>query len=148
MKNVELLFEAYCQKKNIPYSPYRSIKSYDKSTLFCSAGMQQYKKLFQDSSVKERTIANLQACLRVNDLEELGDGKHAAYFNMLGLFSFRDWTIQQAIDFWLGFIKELGLTLEYVTIHPDREQWSVYYPYDLDVRLDNECRWSDGNIEG
>lgn len=141
-------YQEYCSKNGIPFGYYSSIKTYDPTTLFCSAGMQQYKQDFSDLSIAGKTIANSQACLRTNDLDLVGDGIHSAYFNMLGLFSFRDWTVDDAISFWLGFIEELGLKLSYATVHSDRRDWTDYYPRELSVKMDDECKWSDGAIGG
>lgn len=151
MKNVLDLYEKFCHKKGLTFEDFPSVKTYDNTTLFCSAGMQQYKNLFENSEIREMTLANNQACLRVNDLEELGDGKHAAYFHMLGLFSFRGWTMKQAVDCWLEFIEDiLGLKISKFTIHPDKKDWVYLFQekqYDL-IKLDSSCKWSDGDIEG
>ncbi len=96
-----------------------SVRPFDSTTLFCTAGMQQFKPLFIDPSVTA-TFANLQSCLRLGDLDEIGDGTHLLRFDMLGLFSFRQMTVGQAIDFWLGFLAEIGASPDHVTIHPDR----------------------------
>ena len=48
--------------------------------------MQKHKALFQHSSTSH-TIGDVQRCLRLNDLDEVGDGTHYLDFHMLGLFS-------------------------------------------------------------
>ncbi len=122
--------------------------SYDDTTLFCPAGMQKYKKNFSDLEVKGNTICNSQSCIRLNDLDLIGDGTHFGSFEMLGLFSFRDWPIKKGIDFWIDFVREiLGIKLTHVTIHPDRKEWEEFYP-NLEVKLDENCKWSDGEIGG
>ncbi|MDD5016312.1 MAG: alanine--tRNA ligase-related protein, partial [Atribacterota bacterium] len=124
------------------------IKSYDDTTLFCSAGMQQFKDKFKDKNYKG-TFANVQSCLRLNDFNEIGDGKHLLYFKMLGLFSFREMSIKDAIDFWMGFMKSLGITLTHTTIHPDKKDWvKLYENYSNYTLSDKECKWSDGKIGG
>jgi alanyl-tRNA synthetase len=68
---------------------------------------------------------------------------------MIGFFSFRDWSVTQAIDYWMGFLKRIGITPDYITIHPDKPEWSKFYDkYGVEVRLDEECIWSDGEIGG
>jgi alanyl-tRNA synthetase len=86
----------------------------------------------------------------MNDFEEIGDSTHLLYFNMVGLFSFRELTVPQAIDFWMSFLtQKLNLKLDYVTIHPEQESWSEYYSkYDVEIRLQDDCVWSDGEIGG
>jgi alanyl-tRNA synthetase len=110
--------------------------------------MQQYKSLFSDPS-HSGTVANSQACLRMGDLDEIGDGTHFLHFTMLGLFSFREMTVGDAIDFWLEFLGSLGLVPDHVTIHPDRlEEWSRLYRSRVPIVPDDECTWSDGSISG
>jgi len=140
-------YRRYCLEKHIPFEVVSSIKSYDETTLFCPAGMQQYKKFFKDATYQNYTICNIQSCLRLNDLDCLGDGTHFGYFNMIGTFSFRHWSVQQTIDFWMEFLmKNLGLKIDYVTIHPDKSDWKNFY--NIEIKHDDECKWSDGEIGG
>ncbi len=110
--------------------------------------MQQFKSNYKDLNYKG-TISNIQSCLRLNDMDEIGDGTHLLYFNMIGLFSFRELTIPQTIDLWMEFLNQVGIKPDYVTIHPDRKEWVKFYEgYDVDVRYDVDCVWSDGDIYG
>jgi len=110
--------------------------------------MQQFKSKFKDLEYKG-TISNIQSCLRLNDIEEIGDGSHLLYFNMIGFFSFRDWTVPQAIKYWMGFLNQIGINPDYITIHPDKPEWSEYYTeYNIEIRFDEGCIWSDGEIGG
>lgn len=110
--------------------------------------MQQFKQLFSDPSYTA-TFANLQSCLRLGDLDEIDDGTHLLRFDMLGLFSFRQMTVGQAIDFWLDFLAEIGASPHYVTIHPDRmAEWAPLYRGRVPIRADPDCTWSDGSIAG
>jgi len=125
-----------------------NIKSYDDTTLFCPSGMQQFKSCFKDLNYKG-TISNIQSCLRLNDIEEIGDGSHLLYFRMIGFFSFREWTVQQTIDFWMEFLDRIGVTPDYVTIHPDKPDWKYYYKdYNIEIKFDKDCTWNDGDISG
>jgi len=147
MIDIISIYSNICSKYNIEFSIEPSILSYDESTLFCPAGMQKYKNNFTDNSVINKTIANMQACLRVNDIESLGDGSHLAYFNMIGTFSFRNWTVEQTIKFWEEYLELINVVPDYVTIHPDCEKWKNFH-FCRDVRYDNNCIWSDGKIGG
>jgi alanyl-tRNA synthetase len=125
-----------------------NVRSYDDTTLFCPAGMQQFKPLFKDETHKG-TISNIQSCLRLNDLEEIGDGSHLLYFNMIGLFSFRELTVQDTIHFWMKFLQKINCIPDYVTIHPDKPEWRDFYSnYNIEIRYDEGCIWSDGDIGG
>jgi len=146
--NITEEYKSYCEENNINFKIDGNIKSYDETTLFCPAGMQQFKSFFKDENHKG-TISNIQSCLRLNDIDEIGDGTHLLYFNMIGFFSFRDLSVPQAIDYWMGFLKRIGITPDYITIHPDKPEWSKFYDkYRVEVRLDDECIWSDGEIGG
>lgn len=110
--------------------------------------MQQFKSKYKDLNFKD-TLSNIQSCLRLNDMCEIGDGSHLLYFNMIGLFSFRQLTIPETIDLWMEFLERIGIVPDYVTIHPDKEDWKTYYDkYQVEVRYDNDCIWSDGDIGG
>jgi len=112
--------------------------------------MQQFKSQFNNSDYKG-TIGNVQSCIRMNDFDEIGDLSHLLYFNMIGLFSFREMTIEETITFWITFLKKIGITPDYVTIHSNRKDWLKHYNSlgITDVRFDDEnCTWSDGSIGG
>ena len=146
------LYKDYCSDHGITFEQISSIKPYDDSTLFCPAGMQQYKKEFADISHRG-TVANVQACIRANDVEQLGDGSHLLYFNMIGLFSFRQMTVSGVIGFWITFIQDiLKLKIDYVTIHPDKDhdvEWVQWYiQKSIPIKLDETCTWTDGTIGG
>jgi alanyl-tRNA synthetase len=141
-------FRLFCQNRGIGFDSNPSVRPFDSTTLFCTAGMQQFKPLFIDPAYTA-TFANLQSCLRLGDLHEIGDGTHLLRFDMLGLFSFRQMNVGQAIDFWLGFLEDIEAWPDYVTIHPDRmAQWSPLYRGRAPIRPDPECTWSDGSITG
>ena len=109
--------------------------------------MQQFKPKFIDVNYIG-TEFNIQRCLRMNDYSEIGDNTHYLVFDMLGMFSFREWSVQQTIHFWLDFMAEIGIKLSHVTIHPDRKDWIQYYPSDLPIVELEENIWSDGTIGG
>ena len=110
--------------------------------------MQKFKSKFKDLEYKG-TISNVQSCLRLNDIEEIGDGSHLLYFNMIGFFSFREWTVPQTIKYWVGFLNKIGIKPDYITIHPDKPEWSEYYKdFGFEIRYDDGCIWSDGEIGG
>ena len=151
MLNIKELYKQHCLEHSIEFQDKElTVKPYNDSTLFCPAGIQQFNQLIKTEF--KGTFANIQPCIRLNDLVEIGDGSHLLYFNMIGLFSFRELTLQQAIDFWMSFIvNKLGLTLSKITVHPDKKEWrelySKYQEYYL-VKLDEECFWTDGVSEG
>jgi alanyl-tRNA synthetase len=126
--NIQEEYRKFCDLKRINFQLDDKVNPYNDTTLFCPAGMQQFKKNFNDKTYKG-TISNIQSCIRMNDFDEIGDGSHLLYFNMIGLFSFRELSIKQAIDFWLEFLEDiLSLKIDYVTIHPDKfDDWKIFY---------------------
>ena len=149
MKDLTKLYEDFCQLKGIPFKLDDSVKSYDDSTLFCPAGMQQFKDKYKNPD--NTTIANIQSCIRLNDLDEIGDGTHMLHFKMIGLFSFGEMTLNESVDFWVEFIRDyLNISIDYVTIHSDKfDTWKwLYERHHIPIKLDDECIWSDGEMGG
>lgn len=151
--DITTIYKNYCERNGISFKLDNMVNPYDDSTLFCPAGMQQYKSLFKDNT-HIGTTANIQSCIRMNDFDEIGDTTHLLYFNMIGLFSFREMSLQSAVDFWMVFLKdELKLNISYVTIHPDKstilDDWNLLYDkYNIPVKLSDDCKWTDGEIGG
>lgn len=142
-------YSDFCSEHSIDFKINDKILSYDDTTLFCPAGMQQFKSKFKDQNITGITTANIQSCLRLLDIDNIGDGTHLLYFDMMGLFSFRSMTVKQAIDFWMQFLDRLNIKPEYITIHPDKEDWKSYYSnYNIEIKYDLECIWSDGELSG
>ena len=139
-------FRDYNLNHMVPFSENNSIISPDDTTLFCSSGMQHFKRKFSNIYYKD-TFSNCQKCLRLNDLEEIGDNTHYLVFSMLGLFSFQEWGVEKTINYLLNWLKTLDLKPDYVTIHPERKEWRNFYP-GIEVKIDNNCVWSDGVIGG
>lgn len=147
--DIKETYKNFCQRKGILFRTNESVSPFDDTTLFCPAGMQQFKPLFKDFTYKG-TQANIQSCIRMKDIKEIGDSTHLLYFNMMGLFSFRELSVKQTIDMWMEFLtNDLDLKPDYVTIHPDRKEWKSFYDeHEVEVRESEECKWSDGEIGG
>jgi len=151
MINIINEFQRYCNNKYLG-SPYHN--SYIqppygvKDTLFTIAGVQHYEHIYSNGRSPALTVS-VQACLRFNDFDELDKPFKSLYFNMLGLFSFKHWTMQQVIDFWMDFFKVLQIKPDYVTIHPDKAEWTEFYKkHDLVIKFDYDCIWSNGSLTG
>src|SRR4051812_40442392 len=61
----------------------------DPSVLFTTAGMQQFKPYYTEPSLApDSKLASVQPVIRTSDIGEVGDDTHLTMFEMLGIFSF------------------------------------------------------------
>jgi alanyl-tRNA synthetase len=95
----------------------------DPSVLFNTAGMQPLVPYLLGAKHPAGTrLADVQKCVRTNDIEEVGDNTHNTFFEMLGNWSLGDYFKKEAISWSYEFItsKEEGLGLDpnrlYVTV--------------------------------
>ena len=70
----------------------------DPTTLFISAGMQPLKPRFQHPDGS--SYGNIQYCVRTNDIDEVGDGTHLTFFQMIGSFGFGTTNYGQHAEMW------------------------------------------------
>lgn len=149
VRRIAEIYRTQCAEAALPFEFVESVATYDDSTLFCPAGMQRYKPKFRDMNVTGETVSNIQTCIRLTDFDLVGDGTHSIAFGMIGLFSFRDWPMGKAIDFFHEFVRRCGVNLCHVTVHPDKlESWKNLHPQGVTVKADQDCKWSDGEIGG
>ena len=70
----------------------------DPTLLFINSGMAPMKRYFlgQEPPPYPR-LSNVQACIRTNDIEEVGDRHHLTFFEMMGSWSIGDYYKEKAI---------------------------------------------------
>ncbi|MFH1181083.1 MAG: alanine--tRNA ligase [bacterium] len=88
----------------------------DPTVLFTTAGMHPLVPfLLGEKHPAGKRLANFQACVRTDDIEEVGDETHHTFFEMLGNWSLGDYFKEKAIKLsfefltakdWLGLAKE------------------------------------------
>lgn len=92
----------------------------DSSTLFNSSGMQALVPyLLGEPHPLGKRLVNVQKSLRTQDLDEIGDGHHHSFFEMLGCWSLGDYFKKEQIAWTLDFfVEELGIPAEklYVSV--------------------------------
>jgi len=91
----------------------------DPSTLFTGSGMQpMIPYLLGQAHPKGVRITDSQACLRAQDIEDIGDNRHTTFFEMLGNWSMGDYFKEQQIEWmfeWLSEVVQLDMSRVYVT---------------------------------
>lgn len=93
----------------------------DPSTLFTGSGMQPLVPylLGADCPSGDR-LANVQPCLRSQDIEEVGDNRHTTFFEMLGNWSLGAYFKNEQIPMMWEFLVDI------VGLDPERIYVSVY----------------------
>ncbi len=104
----------------------------DKTILFTSAGMVQFKPLWSGEIPLEfKRATSVQKCLRLSDLTEVGKTFwHDTFFEMLGNFSFGDYFKEETITWgWEFLTKVLGIPEEklYISVYTeDDEAYNIW----------------------
>jgi alanyl-tRNA synthetase len=116
--------------KIIPSAPL--IPENDPTVLFISAGMQPLVPfLLGESHPAGKRLANVQVCLRTDDIDEVGDNSHHTFFEMLGNWSLGDYWKKEAISWSFEFLtKELCLKKDRI--------WVTCFEGDKDAPKDTE----------
>lgn len=83
----------------------------DPTTLFTGSGMQpMVPYLLGEPHPEGQRLADSQTCIRVQDIDEVGDNSHTTFFEMLGNWSLGDYFKEEQIRwFWEFLTSELEL---------------------------------------
>ncbi len=92
----------------------------DPTVLFNTAGMQPLVPyLLGEKHPQGTRLASVQKCVRTVDIDEIGDNRHATFFEMLGNWSLGDYGKLEAISWsWEFLTQVVGLdpSKVYVTV--------------------------------
>jgi alanyl-tRNA synthetase len=109
MKNIKDLFINYFVSKGhtqIPSAPL--VPENDPSVLFNTAGMQPLiPYLMGEIHPSGTRLCDYQKCVRLTDLEEVGDKTHHTFFEMLGNWSLGDYFKKESIAYSFEFLTEV-----------------------------------------
>lgn len=90
----------------------------DPTALFTTAGMHPLVPfLLGEKHPGGKRLANVQICIRTDDINEVGDDVHHTFFEMLGNWSLGDYFKEEAIKLSFEFLtKELEIPLEKLAV--------------------------------
>ena len=130
-------------------SPASLIPQNDSSLLFTNSGMFPLVPylLGEQTHPSGKRLTDSQPCFRTDDIEEVGDGRHNTFFEMLGNWSLGDYFKSDQLNWWFEFIiEELGLDINRIyqsvyagddSIAKDNESIqilkSIYQKYNIDA---------------
>lgn len=101
----------------------------DPTTLFTGSGMQPLVPyLLGEEHPAGTRLVDSQTCIRVQDIEEVGDNRHTTFFEMMGNWSLGDYFKKEQIPwFWEFLTKEIKLDPKriYVTCFIGDEEFGV-----------------------
>ena len=110
-------------------APARLVLENDPTTLFTGSGMQPLLPyLLGEPHPAGQRLADSQPCLRLQDIEDVGDPRHTTVFEMLGNWSLGDYFKQEQIPAFFKFLtKIVGLDPHkiYVTCFIGNEKYGI-----------------------
>jgi alanyl-tRNA synthetase len=125
----------------IPSAPI--VPENNPTALYIVGGMQPLVPyLMGEKHPEGKRLANVQKCLRTNDIDEVGDTMHHTFFEMLGNWSLGDYWKKESINWSYEFlVDELG-------INP-KKLWVTCFAGDKDAPKDEETErtWKNLGIQ-
>src|SRR3989344_790269 len=114
--------------------PSASLIPEDKTVLFTTAGMQPLVPYLMGAPHPAgKRIADVQKCLRTDDISEVGDNRHLTFFEMLGNWSLGDYFKKESIawSFELLTSKTEGYGIDpsrlYVTVFSGSKEMGIRF---------------------
>ena len=116
-------------KGHVQVAPAPLVLENDPTTLFTGSGMQPLLPYLLGKPHQDGTrLTDSQPCLRLQDIEDVGDPRHTTVFEMLGNWSLGDYFKEEQIrNFFTFLTKEVGLNPEkiYVTCFIGNEKYGI-----------------------
>jgi len=116
-------------KGHVQIAPAPLVLENDPTTLFTGSGMQPLLPYLLGKTHEAGTrLTDSQPCLRLQDIEDVGDPRHTTVFEMLGNWSLGDYFKEEQIrNFFTFLTKEVGLDPSkiYVTCFIGNEKYGI-----------------------
>ena len=118
MKLKDLYINFFVEKGHVQIPSAPVVPENDPSVLFNTAGMQPLiPYLMGQAHPYGKRLCNYQKCIRLTDLEEIGDKTHHTFFEMLGNWSLGDYFKEDSISYSLEFLtKILNIPVEMLAV--------------------------------
>ncbi len=116
------------------------VPEHDPTVLFTTAGMHPLVPFFlgEDHPAGKR-LANVQRCLRTDDIDEVGDETHCTFFEMLGNWSLGDYWKKESIEWSFEFLtKNLNIPVSHLAV--------TIFAGDMDAPEDTESKEIWGSL--
>ncbi len=117
------------EKGHVVIQPAPSVLENDPTTLFTGSGMQPLLPYLLGQPHKDgQRLTDSQPCVRLQDIEDVGDPRHTTVFEMLGNWSLGDYFKEEQIrNFFTFLTKEIGLNPEkiFVTCFIGNEEYGI-----------------------
>jgi len=122
IENLRNKYLQFFKEKNHQIIPSASlIPENDPSLLFTNSGMSPLIPfLLGEKHPAGKRLVNSQKCFRSEDIEEIGDGRHSTFFEMLGNWSLGDYFKEEQLNWWFEFL------FDELKIDPNRIYQTVY----------------------
>ena len=120
--NIKEEYIKFFESKNHDFLEPVSLVPDDDSTLFTSAGIQQLVPYMVNEEIHPEgtRLTNYQKCLRLTDIDNIGDSYHHTFFEMLGNWSMDDYFKQEVIQMSYEFL------ISVLKLDPNRLAVSVF----------------------
>jgi alanyl-tRNA synthetase len=127
----EAFLSFFKERGHVHLPPWPLVPIGDPTSMFTSAGMQQFKPIFMgEQPAPAPRAVTIQRCFRTTDIEEVGDMHHCTAFEMMGNFSFGDYFKREAVEMaWELMTRVYQLDPErlHVTIYLDDDETYGYW---------------------
>lgn len=151
---VNLGYHYFNDESILPTSDSEDIHNRQES-LFVGAGVYKFKDYFTNKLKSDKDYVSIQPCIRLDDINFVGDNTHLTSFLMGGIFSFgfhpQHEILYSIFEFIYHLIPNVSINDFIITIHPSLSYLkSVWESYDINLktRFEEANEWKAPGIQG